>query len=89
MPALIAEMRGDVLSDATGTKREFFPYNSGAIFAPGADKFFYDPETHPDLESKLVVLENHGYIIDVAVSDTARYRMTEEFVALLKEKKNS
>jgi hypothetical protein len=84
MPELIAEMREDLRTDPTGTKREFFPYDIGRIHAPGADKLFYEPKKHPDLRSKLTVLENHGYIVDVSISDTKRYRMTEHFVALLK-----
>jgi len=81
MPALSAEMRQDVLADTTGTRREFFPYNIGVIFSPDPDKFFYEPQKHPDIASQLVVLENNGYVIQVT---EALYRMTEEFVTLLK-----
>jgi hypothetical protein len=81
MPALSAEMRQDVLADTTGTRREFFPYNIGVIFSPGPDKFFYEPQKHPDIVSQLVVLENNGYVIQVT---EALYRMTEKFVTLLK-----
>lgn len=87
MPVLISEMREDVISDASGTKREFYPYDGGAIHMPG-NRFFYDPEKHPDIETKLTVLENLGYITNVATSDTARFRMSEEFVAMLKATKS-
>ncbi len=84
MPALFAEMRADVLRDTSGTKREFFPYNDGAICAPGPDTFYYAPSVHANLTSMLAVLENHQYIVDVTATDAKRYRMTEEFVGLLK-----
>ena len=45
----------------------------------------YYEEDHPGLWGKAKVLSNFGYVIEVRPGDLPIYRMTEDFVNLLKE----
>lgn len=89
MPGLIAAMQKDLLEDKSGTVREFCPLNPDAIFGATGLLLYYDPADFPNLENSIHVLENHRYILDVSEGHTPRYRLTEEFVRLVKEAKVS
>ena len=49
----------------------------------GGDVFVYHRDTHPQLDPKLHILENHGLISDNTYNNVDRYRLTEEFVKYL------
>jgi hypothetical protein len=85
MPELISEIKKD-LSDPENTfKREFVIKAKSVIFCWGDDGGLeYHTEDHPNLQGKINVLENLGYIINVAKGNQyPRWRMTEEFVKLI------
>ncbi len=84
MPDLIGDMRKDILEDKTGLQRNFWGVHIQAIYAPKSASIYYDPERYPDFEAKLTLLENAGFIIDISLSDAPLYRMTEEFVEMLR-----
>jgi hypothetical protein len=85
MPDLISEMKKD-LSDLENTfTREFVIKGKSTVFNWGEEGGFeYYTEDHPKLQGKIHVLENLGYIINVAKGDQyPRWRMSEEFVKLI------
>lgn len=87
MPELFAQMKEDLLNEsAADLVREFcifhskgFAYNSGGI-----KRFFYCQDEHKMLFNKVNRLEGHGFVDDITDGNTPTYRMTEEFVQLLK-----
>ncbi len=81
MPELIAEMEKDIAG--TPHTREFFLVSRKWVMNSRTPRFFYYFEDHDNLEGKAQILENHGFIMDVTVSNAKLYRMTEEFVELL------
>lgn len=87
MPELIAEMKTDLAVESQRFVREFFVLPNRKVCLGGSEKprLIYYVEDHGDLHGKLSILENHGYIIDVTPKNTPIYRMTEEFVALVRE----
>lgn len=83
MPELIAEMKNDLLQPGEGLIREFFLSNKGYVLNAGSKCFVYYEDDHPDLQSKIHILENLGFIIDITPGNAPKYRMTEEFVQLV------
>jgi hypothetical protein len=86
MPELIREMRLDLDGDGTDTIREFFVLPSPDVFLGGLTKrrFRYDESNHEGLREKLDLLEQEGFIVDVTPGNTPIYRMTEDFVQLIR-----
>lgn len=81
MPELISEMKADFTRHENSSIREFviLPSNK-VIFNSQQPRFFYFETQHQNLKGKIAVLENHGYIIDVTVSNAPIYRITEKFL---------
>lgn len=84
MPALIAEMKKDLEGKDGKFVREFFVMSRRHVLG-GSEKprFIYYEEDHDNLRGKIDILENHGYLTDVAPGNTPIYRMTEDFVRLV------
>lgn len=84
MPELIAEMKQDFTNEENSSIREFvlLPSNK-VIFNSDQPRFSYFETEHPNLQGKIAVLENYGYIRDVTVGNAPIYRMTEEFWELV------
>ena len=85
MPELLIEMKKDLSDESFVLVREFFLCNKKNTVNSSSPRFRYHFDEHANLQNKIDVLENHGYIFDVTLGNTPIYRMTEEFVALLKE----
>jgi len=83
MPELIAEIKNDLLQPGEGLIREFFLSNKGYVLNAGSKCFVYYEDDHSDLQSKIHILENLGFIIDITPGNAPKYRMTEEFVQLV------
>lgn len=80
MPELIAEMKADFSRKENSFVREFFVLPHDKIPCNSQEpRFSYYENEHQDLKGKIAILENRGYIIDVSISDTPIYRLTEEF----------
>lgn len=87
MPALITEMKLDLEREEDRMVREFFVLEKRAHRLGGSSKprFVYFVEEHPQLHGQLEVLENRGYIIEVTPGTAPVFRMTEEFVELVRK----
>jgi len=80
MPELLAEMKEDFTKHENDSIREFVILPSDKVlFNSAQPRFIYYENQHQNLKGKVDVLENHGYIIDVTVSNAPIYRITEEF----------
>ena len=86
MPALLREMRDDLLNDSTDTVREFFVLPNKRVSLGGSTKrrFTYFESEHEGLREKLDLLEQEGFIVDVTPNNTPLYRMNEHFVSFLR-----
>ena len=86
MPALISEIKADLAGEGNQHIREFFVVPRKSVRLGGSEKprFVYCEEEHMNLRGKLDILESNGYIIDVTLGNTPIYRMTEEFVELVR-----
>lgn len=84
MPELIAEMKTDFTKSENSTIREFviLPYDR-VISNDQQPRFYYCEHQHENLRGKISILENHGYVRDVTVSNTPIYRITEDFWNLI------
>lgn len=86
MPEFIEELKSDLTEHLD--VREFFVLPKGASL--GGSKiprfiYYYERDNPEDnLLNKIQILENMGYIIDVTPGNTPIFRMTEDFVDLLK-----
>ena len=80
MPDLISEIRSDLETDGNELLREFFLSKRAHILNPGNPCFVYYEDDHPDLQSKVHILENVAYVVDVTPGNAPKYLMTEEFV---------
>jgi hypothetical protein len=86
MPELIFEMKSDIYNPEQKPIREFFiAKKTWSINFGDEPRFIYYEEDHPGLRAKIKVLDNLGYVIEVRPGDLPIYRMTENFVRLLKE----
>jgi len=83
MPELIAEMRADLAGEGSEFIREFFVVSRNWVLNLRDPCFCYYFEDHDNLQGKIHVLENQGFVIDVTPGNAKKYRMTEEFVELL------
>ena len=86
MPELIAEMREDLLKLETEHCREFFILsNPGVSLNLSTSTLFYYEDQHANLKGKVTILENLGYLYDITMGRSPKYRMEEHFVQLLVE----
>ena len=84
MPALVSEMRADLSVEGNEFIREFFLLSRKWVMNWGRTRrFAYYYEEHDNLDGKIQVLENCGFVFDVSTRKTKKYRMTEEFVESL------
>lgn len=82
MPDLLAAMKKDL--EESPLFRELILKKKGWIYNSGGKPYIaYTFEEHEDLEEKIHILENCGFVRDVTFNNTARYRLTEEFADLL------
>lgn len=82
MPTLLAEMKKGL--QETPTFRQFILKGEKWIYnSDGNDYLFYTYEAHENLHDKVIILENMGFVQDVAFNDVPRYRLQENFVDLL------
>jgi hypothetical protein len=81
MPDLVSEMRKDLTSNPL--RREFVILKkSWGYWAKGYELVYYFDD-HPDLENKLLILQNYGLIQDITYNNTKRYIITEELASYL------
>lgn len=87
MPSLIDEMRTDFEDPENTFVREFIVMpSSRAVFNSGGRRYlFYHEDKHEDLIGKIAILENNGFVTDTTSTNVPKYRMTEQFVQLLKQ----
>jgi len=84
MPDLISEMKTDFTKNENSSIREFVVLpNNKVLFNSQQPRFIYFESQHENLLGKITILENHGYIRDVTVSNAPIYRITEEFWNLI------
>lgn len=81
MPELIREMKADLEKPEHETVRELFiSPNRRVVINSLTPRFIYYEDEHAGLRNKVMVLENHGFVIDVTPGNLPMYRMTEELV---------
>ena len=81
MADLISEMRKDLTSNPLS--REFVILKrSWSYWAKGYELVYY-LDDHPDLENKLLILQNYGLIQEITYNNTKRYIITEELASYL------
>jgi hypothetical protein len=83
MPELILEMKKDLTDEGNAFTREFFIISKSWILNVVDPCFVYYFEDHENLQGKIHILENYGFVIDVTPGNAKKYRMTEGFVELL------
>ena len=83
MPDLIAEMKKDFAKKGNEFIREFFIISKRWTLNVSSSVFRYYFEDHENLQGKVHILENCGFVYDVTPGNAKKYRMTEEFVAMV------
>jgi hypothetical protein len=81
MPALVEEMREDLRNHPTS--REFVVLKRGWVYNSRGFYLAYYLDEHEDLEGKLQVLENLGFIREITYNNVRRFVFEEEFVDYL------
>lgn len=81
MPDLFREMRVDLTSHPLS--REFVILKKTWIFSTTRPTLMYYFEDHPELENKLLILQNYGLIRDITYNNVSRYVISEELVDYL------
>lgn len=81
MPALLEEMREDLSNHPTS--REFVVLKSTWVYNSPDFYLAYYLDQHEDLEGKLQVLENLGFIRDITYNSVRRFLFQEQFVDYL------
>jgi hypothetical protein len=81
MPALIEEMREDLLNNPT--TREFVILQRGWVYNSSGPYLAYYLDEHEDLEGKLQVLENLGLVQEITYNNVRRFLFQEDFVDYL------
>jgi phage pi2 protein 07 len=84
MPDLFREIKEDLSNEETKFIRELVLMPNERVAASlREDCLVYYENKHPSLKSKIDILENHGYVFDVTETSLPKYRLSEEFVALI------
>jgi len=81
MPDLLAKMRNDLKQFPL--RREFVLLKKGWSYWEGGNELKYYYEDHSELESKIRILQNVGFIHDIKFNSIDRFTITEEFVEYL------
>ena len=81
LPDLIAEMKKDLSEQPL--KREFVLLGKRWVYWASGDELCYYFEDHPDLKSKIRILENYGLVDDISFNEVDRYNISEEFADYL------
>lgn len=81
MPDLLDAMRIDL--QARPLTREFVLLGKGWSYSPGGDEAMYYFEDHPELASKIGILQNNHLINDITRTNAKRYKMTEALARYL------
>jgi hypothetical protein len=85
VPSLMAELRSDVLGGGNELVREFLlVQNERVQFANPKPRFVYYREKYPDLDSMVDILEDAGFVADITTGGIKTYRMSNEFIELLR-----
>ena len=83
MPALIANIKKDLSKEGNNLIRELFIMSDRWVLNPVNPCFVYYFEEHENLQGKMHILENYGFVKDVTSTNVKKYRLTKEFVDLL------
>lgn len=81
MPALLEEMREDIRNNPT--TREFVILKRSWIYNSDGPCFVYYLDEHENLEGKLQILANLGFIREITYNSVRRFLFQEEFVDYL------
>jgi hypothetical protein len=81
MPELLNEMREDLRNNPT--TREFVVLKRGWIYNSQGPYLAYYLDEHEDLEGKLQVLANLGFVREITYNDVRRFLFEERFVDYL------
>lgn len=81
MPALVEEMREDLRDNPT--TREFVVLKRGWAYNSHGPYLAYYLDEHEDLEGKLQVLLNYGFVHEITYNNVRRFRFQEEFADYL------
>jgi hypothetical protein len=81
LPELIAEMSADLKSNPL--VREFFVVSERWVMNYPDSCFAYYLEKHENLQGKIHILENHGFVVDITTSTAKKYRIMEDFAEYL------
>jgi hypothetical protein len=81
MPDMFNEMRNDLTTHPLS--REFVILKKSWTYLAKGNELVYYFEDHPELENKLLILENHGLIREITYSNVSRYIMSEELANYL------
>ena len=85
MPELLIEMKTNIEEDVSQVVREFVLLpNDRVVFNSKKKRFVYFEETHSDLQNKIDMLEEVGFVDDVSSSETPVYRFSKWFINLLR-----
>ena len=84
MTELISDMKENLLKPGLRMHRTFYILSSTEVTLniKGPAIIYYESK-NTSLTEKISVLENNGYITDITVGKTPKYKMSEEFVILL------
>jgi len=84
MPGLISEMIKDLNDKEMGLCREFVILPSNKVpFNTRKQYYGYFESDHQNLQSKVILLEQAGFIHDITDGNTPKYRFDDDFVKLL------
>ena len=81
MPVLLQEMRDDLRNNPT--TREFVLLKHGWVYNIQGPYLVYYIDDHEDLEGKLRVLENLGFVREITYNNVRRFLFEERFVDYL------
>jgi len=83
MPDMFSEMRSDLTANQLSREFVILKKTWGYNGRPEHPVLVYYFEDHPDLESKLLILQNHGLIREITYNNVSRYVISEEFARYL------
>lgn len=84
MTDFIKELRGALSNPETSFVRELVLLaNNRVVFSPSKKCFILFKDRYQDLDEKIAILENNGYVLNISHDGSSRYKMTESFVGLV------
>jgi hypothetical protein len=90
MPKLIKEIKTDIKNDESKAVQEFVVLpTTKHSFSGSKRRFICYEDQHEDLREHLDILEESGFILEITSGNTPVYRLTDEFIDLLKDEMNS